>query len=256
VRLGAVPADEYTDLELDGTLRAIEPWWDLLVEGLDQQPVGQLRAEQLTLAGGDVATAVRALRRRLGDPAARAEAVGFVGASLELLTEAGRAFAAAGAYRPGHGQVAGLFRSGGGVPKLPVDEVEVGPRGLEGDVQRTKRHHGRPWQALCLWSAEVVARLAAEGHPIAPGAAGENISISGLRWPDVRPGTRLLIGTDVVVEVAPYALPCSKNARWFLGGDFERMGHAREPGVSRGYASVLHGGTLRAGDPVVLEPRL
>jgi MOSC domain-containing protein YiiM len=256
VRLRSVSADEYDDLELIGTLRTIEPWWELLVEGLDEAPVAHLRARQLELAAGDLATTVDELRRRLDDPAARAEAVRFVGASLDLLAEAGRAFAAAGAYRRGQGQVSGLFRSGGGVPKLPVEEVEVGPRGLEGDVQRTKRHHGRPWQALCLWSAEVVARLAAEGHPIVAGAAGENISVSGIHWPDVRPGTRLLIGTDVVVEVAPYALPCSKNARWFLGGDFERMGHAREAGISRGYASVLHGGTLCVGDPVVLEPRL
>jgi MOSC domain-containing protein YiiM len=256
VLLRSVPADEYTDLELDGTLRAIEPWWDLLVEGLDPRPAAHLRVRQLDVAGGDLHAAVRSLRRRLQEGTARDEAVRFVRDSLALLAEAGRAFAAAGAYATGRGQVAGLFRSGGGVPKLPVAEAAVGPRGIEGDVQRTRQHHGRPWQALCLWSAEVVARLAGEGHPIVPGAAGENISVSGLDWPDVRPGTRLLLGSEVVAEVAPYALPCSKNARWFLGGDFERMGHAREAGISRAYASVLRGGTLRVGDAVVLEPDL
>src|SRR5690606_24577567 len=112
------------------------------------------------------------------------------------------------------------------------------------------------WQALCLWSGDVVDRLAAEGHPIAPGAAGENVSVRGLDWAAVRPGARLLLGSEVVVEVAPYATPCAKNARWFLDGDFGRMGHDREPGVSRVYASVLHGGRLRVGDPVVLEPDL
>jgi hypothetical protein len=249
-----VAADDYTDLELDGTLLAIEPWWDLLCDGLDAAPVAALRDRQLALAGGDLPGAVRALRRRLGEPAGRADAVAFVAGSLDLLSAAGRALAAAGAYATGRGEVAGLFRSGGGVPKRPVDEVEVGPRGVAGDVQRTRRHHGRPWQALCLWSAEVVARLASEGHPIVPGAAGENVSISGLDWVGVRPGTRLLLGAAVVVEVAPYALPCTKNARWFVDGDFGRMGHEREAGISRVYASVLQGGTLRVGDPVVLEP--
>lgn len=256
MQLRAFRIDEYTDVELDGTLRAIEPWWELLVEGLDEEPVAHLRTRQLELAGGDLPATVGALRGRVHDPTARPEVEAFVGGSLALLAEAGRAYAAAGAYATGHGEVAGLFRSGGGVPKLAVDEVAIGPRGLDGDAQRTRQHHGRPWQALCLWSAEVVARLAAEGHPIVPGAAGENISISGIEWSDVRPGTRLLLGAEVVAEVTPHALPCRNNARWFLEGDFRRMGHAREAGISRAYASVLHGGTLRVGDPVVLEPDL
>ena len=139
------------------------------------------------------------------------------------------------------------------MPKLPVDEVEVDLRGVVGDVQMTKKHHGRPWQALCLWSKEKVDLLAAEGHPITYGAAGENVSITGIDWADVRPGVRLQIG-EVLAECSLYSLPCAKNRRWFADRDSMRMHHETEPGISRMYASVLVPGTVRLGDPVVLEP--
>jgi MOSC domain-containing protein YiiM len=152
------------------------------------------------------------------------------------------------------GVVVGLFASGGGVPKLPIDEAVIGYRGVAGDRQRTRNHHGRVWQALCLWSADVIDRLHAEGHPIAPGRAGENITIAGLDWSTLRPGTCVSLGDSVIAELSAYAAPCKKNAEWFVGGDFERMGHERDPGVSRIYASVLRDGVVRLGDPVVVEP--
>lgn len=150
------------------------------------------------------------------------------------------------------GTVAQLNTSKGGLPKLPVPAVSVGWRGVEGDSQKTRVHHGRPWQALCLWSTEVIEHLHSEGHPIAPGLAGENVTISGLHWPDVRPGVRLRLG-EVLCEVSSYALPCYQNTAWFLDGDFEAMHHERGP-VSRLYATVLEPGRIATGDRVVLEP--
>ena len=151
-----------------------------------------------------------------------------------------------------HGAVAQLNISGGGLPKQPVPTLEVGWRGAVGDRQATRVHHGRPWQALCLWSSEVVADLHAKGHPIAPGLAGENITVSGLVWADVRAGVRLQVG-GVLCEISAYALPCFQNKAWFAGADFETMHHSRGP-VSRVYATVLQPGTITVGDTVTLEP--
>ena len=95
--------------------------------------------------------------------------------------------------------------------------------------------------------------LRAEGHPIASGSAGENISVVGLDWKDVRPGVQLRVGT-VLAEVSVYALPCFQNAGWFSDGDVERIHHRRAPGVSRVYASVLEPGAIHVGDPVHLLP--
>ena len=156
---------------------------------------------------------------------------------------------------PQAGAVAQLNRNGGGVPKLPVAEVAIGYGGLAGDVQQNRRHHGRPWQAVCLWSAEVIEGLQAEGHPIGFGSAGENVTVRGLDWSALSPGSRLLVG-GALLQVSAYAIPCAKNQQWFRDGDFRRMAQDVRPGASRLYASVLVEGTVSTGDAVVREPAL
>lgn len=151
------------------------------------------------------------------------------------------------------GRVAQLNVSGGGVPKRPVAAADVGLRGLAGDRQAARVHHGRPLQALCIWSADVIDALQAEGHPIAPGLAGENITVSGIDWSTIRPGAQLRIG-EVLAEVSAWATPCKKNADWFVDRDFNRMSHDLHPGWSRAYAWVREPGQVKTGDEVVVEP--
>lgn len=147
------------------------------------------------------------------------------------------------------GKVASLQVSQGGVPKLPVPFAEVGFRGVAGDGRRSRRHHGHAWQALCLWSAEVIEALLQEGHPIGPGKAGENITLQGLDWGGLRSGLLLEIG-EVVCELTGPASPCKENKAWFADGDFNRIDHGRHPGWSRWYAAVLRPGRVLPGDPV------
>jgi len=151
-------------------------------------------------------------------------------------------------------QVHQINLSKGGVPKLPVDEAVIDETGVVGDVQADRVHHGRPEQALCLYSLEVIEELQREGHPIAPGAAGENLTLSGLDWPSLEPGARIFVGPEVEIEVTWHTTPCEKNARWFVAGDFTRMSHKRHPGSSRLYARVVRGGPVRTGDEVRLAP--
>lgn len=150
------------------------------------------------------------------------------------------------------GRIHRINISSGGVPKLPVDAARVGLRGIIGDDHNDKRHHGHPDQALCVWSLEVIEALQTEGHPIAPGSAGENITVADLDWAMVVPGTTLLIGDEVVAPVTADATPCSTNADWFMNRDFRRMSHVRHPGWSRMYTSVTTGGDIRVGDTVRL----
>ena len=82
----------------------------------------------------------------------------------------------------------------GGVPKFAVPNAEITTEGVVGDKQRDRRFHGGPERAVCLYSLEVIQSLQAEGHPIAPGTTGENLTISGLDWNFVVPGVRLQIG--------------------------------------------------------------
>ncbi len=153
---------------------------------------------------------------------------------------------------PAIGTATGLFLGQGGVPKARAEVLEVGFDGVVGDRQDDRRNHGRPWQALCIWSTESIDHHRADGHPVGPGLAGENVSVTGLPWARVRPGVQLQLG-DVRAEVSAYAVPCHKNARWFRDGRFDAMHHRHGP-HSRVYATVLEPGTITAGAPVLLEP--
>lgn len=150
------------------------------------------------------------------------------------------------------GSVVQVSASSGGVPKIATASAAIGFRGVDGDIQRVRIHHGRPWQALCLYADEVIDMLRAEGHPIGRGSVGENLTVRGLPWADVRPGVLLRIGT-VIAHVQAYAEPCNTNSRFFLDGDFQRMNIDRGP-VSRVYATVLQPGHVGEGDLVTLEP--
>lgn len=142
--------------------------------------------------------------------------------------------------------------SPGGVPKRPVPSARVTALGLQGDAQRDREHHGGPDRALCLFSQERIRALQAEGHPIAPGSIGENLTIEGIDWNAVTPGTYLRLGEDVVAQVTRYTAPCLNITASFLHRDYSRVSQKRNPGDSRVYARVLREGSLTNGDPVEL----
>jgi MOSC domain-containing protein YiiM len=142
-----------------------------------------------------------------------------------------------------------LNTSPGGVPKLPIPEAAVAVDGMSGDRQRDLRHHGGPERALCLYSLEKIAELQGEGHPIHPGSTGENVTIAGIPWEDIRPGVQLELG-EALVEVTSFTPPCRNIAGSFMEEGFTRISQKLHPGDSRVYARVMRGGTLRAGDPV------
>ncbi len=145
------------------------------------------------------------------------------------------------------GRIFQLNSSDGGVPKLAVREALLTPTGLEGDRQRDRRYHGGPERALCLYALERISELQAEGHPIFPGSAGENVTLAGLDWAALKPGSRLALGEEVVVEISSYTKPCRIIAESFLGGGFERIYQKTHPGDSRLYARVLQTGRLAVG---------
>ncbi len=220
----------FTETDAERTVRLGDEIFDLYGEGRDATIIEHLRPPRPT---GDVEADLTA--------------------TWASWTSAGPALrAAAQMPRRSEGTVTQLSVSPGGLPKVAVDVADVTWKGIEGDRQATRVHHGRPWQALCIWSLEVIDDFRRAGHPLEPGRAGENITVSGLPWAEVRAGVRLRIG-EVLCEVSAYTLPCKSNSRWFIDGDFNVMHHERGP-VSRVYATVLEPGRVATGDPAVLEP--
>ena len=141
--------------------------------------------------------------------------------------------------------------SRGGVPKRSVFAALISPDGLGGDLQSDLRYHGGPDRAVVMYSLEVIRALQAEGHPIAPGATGENLTVSGLDWHEVRPGLTLQIG-EARIQITKFATPCRKIGGAFLESDFMRISQARHPGFSRVCARVLAAGIVRPGDRVTI----
>jgi MOSC domain-containing protein YiiM len=152
------------------------------------------------------------------------------------------------------GRVASLNVSNGGVPKRRVDGAQVSRLGLQTDAHNDTEGHGGPERAVCVYSLERIRALQAEGHPIDAGTAGENVTVEGIDWDQVVPGTRIRLGEKVLLEVASFTNPCKTIRESFIDGRFVRISQKLHPGWSRVYTRVLSEGEIRSGDLVEVSP--
>ncbi|MGE3955192.1 MAG: MOSC domain-containing protein [Vicinamibacterales bacterium] len=150
------------------------------------------------------------------------------------------------------GRLESINTSQGGVPKLAVFEAFLSEDGVSGDTQANRVVHGGPDRAVVVYALELIRALQDEGHPIVPGSTGENLTVSGLDWPAVSPGTRIAVG-GALLQVTRYATPCSKIAPSFRRGHFMRIAQDEHPGWSRVCCRVLEPGLVQPGDPVELR---
>jgi MOSC domain-containing protein YiiM len=151
------------------------------------------------------------------------------------------------------GRVHQVSVSRGGVPKLPVTRAWVHREGLAGDGHdEPLTIHGGPERAVCLYSVEQIARVRADGHPLAgPGAIGENLTLEGVDLGSLGPGSRLEIGDGgLVIEVASYAAPCQTIAHNFTERRIARVSPKTNLADSRRYCRVLAEGPVSEGDRV------
>lgn len=140
----------------------------------------------------------------------------------------------------------------GGVPKHPVRAARLRTDGVEGDRQRNLKYHGGPDRAVCLYAAERINALNDEGHPIKAGDVGENLTVEGLDWDALAPGSRLRVG-ESQLEITTYTTPCQNIAFAFRDGQSKRISQKLHPGWSRLYARVIVEGEVKLGDPVIVE---
>jgi len=148
------------------------------------------------------------------------------------------------------GYIFQLNCSDGGVPKRAVREARLTPTGLACDKQAKRKIHGGPERALCLYALERITELQDKGHPIYPGSVGENVTIVGLDWKTLEPGSRLALGDEVIIEISTYTSPCQTIAASFINGEFKRISQKKHPGESRLYARVIQTGMLATGQTV------
>lgn len=142
--------------------------------------------------------------------------------------------------------------------------VLVAGHGVEGDAHagETVRHRSRfrgTWTESNLRQVHLIQRelfdeLAVEGHEVAPGELGENVTTSGIDLLALPLGTRLRLGDAAEVELTGLRTPCVQLDR-FQPGLMQRLVR-RERGTTRLRAGVMavvvEGGVVRAGDRVTV----
>ncbi len=125
-----------------------------------------------------------------------------------------------------------------GVPKENVGSSRVVEgHGLVGDA-----HAGAWHRQVSLLAEESIAKMRAKGLEVRPGAFAENLTTSGINLRDLPVGTRLEIGSEVVLEVTQIGKECHTGC-----AIFEQLGECIMP-IEGIFARVIRGGVVSNGD--------
>jgi len=138
--------------------------------------------------------------------------------------------------------------------------VLVGAIGLEGDEQADPSVHGGlakaiyayPREHYAFWqTVRAQARAAPWDEALAPGALGENLTLSGLLEDEMWIGDRLRL-PGCVLAVSEPRLPCFKfNAAMGFAQASKLM---VQSGFCGSYLAVVEPGSIAAGDEIELVP--
>lgn len=131
-----------------------------------------------------------------------------------------------------------------GTRKTIVEEaLLVADHGVEGDA-----HAGKWHRQVSFLASESIEEARKRGLDVDFGDFAENIATEGIKWTEVPIGTRVKVGESALVEITQIGKEChTKCAIFYMAGDCIMP---RE-GI---FARVLQGGTIRCGDPIVLQP--
>jgi hypothetical protein len=144
--------------------------------------------------------------------------------------------------------------------------VLIEGHGIEGDahagatVRRRSRFRGT-WTEANLRQVHLVQRelfdeLAVEGHEVAPGELGENVTTDGIDLLGLPLGTRIRLGDSAEVELTGLRTPCVQIER-FQAGLMKRLIRRDGAGATHRRAGVMaivaEGGVVRPGDAITVE---
>jgi MOSC domain-containing protein YiiM len=157
------------------------------------------------------------------------------------------------------GSILQINISPGGIPKRPIPEATVTAEGILGDRWAHPDIHGGPRQAVLLITSEGIEELIAQGHPLFPGALGENLTTTGLDRRQMRVGQRYRAG-EVLLELTKLRAPCATLGVYGPGiqrAIYDSQVKAGDPSTPRWglggfYARVLKAGTIRPQDIIAL----
>lgn len=120
----------------------------------------------------------------------------------------------------------------------------VPDHGIDGDA-----HAGDGNRQVSLLGTESIAKIRAAGIAVTPGDFAENVTTTGLRLWALPIGSRLQLGSAVLLEITQIGKTCHQRCQIF-----HQVGDCVMPreGI---FARVLQGGQVRVGDAVVVLER-
>ena len=143
----------------------------------------------------------------------------------------------------GNPRIISINVSAGGIPKQPVERIEVTSLGLAGDGHNHEKHNS-PLQAVCLQDIEELEGLCRQGYVLSPGATGENLTLRQVFVNGLAVGTVLAFDGGVAIELTKVRKPC-----YVLDAIHRQL---KEDIIGRCgyYARVLQEGLLTAGEKI------
>lgn len=152
-----------------------------------------------------------------------------------------------------------------GIGKVPVDHIVIsdpGPKrrgpdgegfsGVAGDFIGSGRHHGGADQAVYAVAREELDHWGGVlGRALPHGMFGENITTLGLDVDACEYADVWTVG-DAVLRVSAPRIPCSTFAQRM--GEKGWVKRFAERGRGGTYLAVVEAGTIRPGDPIVVQP--
>ncbi|MCY3414227.1 MAG: MOSC domain-containing protein [Candidatus Heimdallarchaeota archaeon] len=134
-----------------------------------------------------------------------------------------------------------------GIPKMCMKVANVSSSGIIGDynIYRTEDKASTKNRALLLYTTDKLVELQEEGWPVNAGHLGENITIDGLGYAELRIGDRWRLG-EIEIEITEECHPCSNLRVLPYVGDEKIKEFIKTLQGRRGmYAKVLKGGKLK-----------
>ncbi len=157
--------------------------------------------------------------------------------------------------------LAGLRRPTG-IDKQPVGVIDVrdpGPKqgglgsGVVGDAIGSRKHHGGLLQAVYAVAREELDHWGVElGRQLPDGGFGENLTTIGIDVDAALIGERWLVG-EALLEVTGPRVPCATFAAHM--GEPSWVKRFAERGRTGAYLAVVTSGSIRSGDPIILDHR-
>ena len=130
-----------------------------------------------------------------------------------------------------------------GTKKKNVESVELKENfGIIGDA-----HAGAGHRQVSLLAKESIEKMRNKGLKVGPGDFAENITTEGIDLTSLRPGAKVKVGGDALLEITQLGKECHARCDiYYQAGDCVMP----KEGV---FAKVLEGGVIKPGDEICIE---